>query len=88
MARHAVVLLLTAAAVGPTFAQGPTSPPTLPPTVLEPVSLRAPGPLSPADAARQREALIKGLKEDVVTFDPAAVTARLVDGHWQVRTAA
>jgi hypothetical protein len=86
MARR-VLVALWFAGIGPALAQPPASPPASQPTVLEPVSLRAPGPLSPADAARQREALIKGLKEELVTFDPTTVTARLTDGHWQVRTA-
>jgi hypothetical protein len=53
---------------------------------LEPVVLKPAVPLSPADAARQRESLVKNLKEDLVTFNPVTVTARSVDGRWQVRT--
>jgi hypothetical protein len=80
-----VVLTLWIAAAGSAFAQAPAPPQVPGPTVLEPVSLRAPGPLSPAEAAKQRDALIKGLKEEIVTFDSTAVTARMTDGHWQVR---
>jgi len=88
MARRVLVALWIATVAGAAAAQPPGSPQVYQPTVLEPVSLRAPGPISPADAAKQREASIKGLKEDLVSFDPNAVTARLVDGHWQARTAA
>lgn len=84
MVRHLAVALWTIAAVS-AFAQPPASPPLPQPTVLEPVSLRAAGPESAADAAKQRDALIKGLKEELVRFDPTAVAARLADGRWQVR---
>ena len=79
------VLALLFVAV-PALAQPPAAPEVLPPTVLQPVVLKPAAPPSPADAARQREALIKNLKEDLVTFDPAAVTVRTVGGRWQVRT--
>jgi hypothetical protein len=79
--------LFTTVAAGAALAQPPAAPGVLPPTVLEPVVLKPAAPPSPAEAARQREAIIKNLKEDLVTFDPAAVTARAVDGRWQVRTA-
>ena len=40
--------------------------------------------LSATDAARQREATVKALKEDLRSFDPDSVTARQVEGHWLV----
>lgn len=73
---------------GPALAQIPEAPQDLPATVLDPLVLKAPAPLSAAEAARQRDELIRKLKEDLVTFDPAAVTVRQVDGHWQLRTEA
>lgn len=85
--RHRVLgIAWVAVIVGPLGAQPPASPEVLPPTVLEPVSLTIAGPPSPAEAAKQREALIKALKEDLVPFEPGAVTTRLTDGRWQVRT--
>jgi hypothetical protein len=81
--RRMLVLLVGLSPV-PTLAQMPEP---LPPTVLEPVVLKPAGPLSPAEAARQRESLIKNLKENLVTFDAGAVQALAVDGHWQLRTA-
>jgi len=86
MPRRLLVALVGAIAAAPALAQPAPSPELLPPTVLEPVVLKAPGPLSPAEAAQQRDATIKALKEEIVKFDPGAVTARAVDGHWQVRT--
>jgi hypothetical protein len=78
----AVLALLTSAW---TLAQPPE---LLPPTVLDPVALKPAGPLSPAEAAKERAATIKALKEDVRTFDPYAVRAHQTEGRWQVRAGA
>lgn len=87
MDRRVFALVWMGCLVGTALAQPPAPPERLPPTVLEPVSLSAPGPVSAAEAARQRDALVKSLKEEIVAFEPGAVTVRMVDGHWQVRTA-
>jgi hypothetical protein len=88
MIRWVVAVVVTLAIPTLALAQPAPSPEVLTPTVLEPVSLRAPGPLTPAEAQKERDGLIKGLKEDLTTFEPGAVAVRLVDGHWQVRTEA
>lgn len=85
MVRISIAAVAAAGIAAPALAQPAAAPQPLSPTVLAPVTLRPPGPVSPAEVARQREALIKGLKEDFVTFDPSTVTAQLADGHWQVR---
>jgi hypothetical protein len=86
MVRLAIASMAALALGAPAHSQPAAPPRPLSPTVLEPVRLQAPGPVSPAEAARQREALIKSLKEEFTTFDPTTVTAQLAEGHWQVRT--
>jgi hypothetical protein len=81
MRRRVAAIILGACVAGPSFAQPPAAPEVLPPTILEPVN---PKPLSPAEAARQREATIAALKEDLVRFDPMAVTVKQADGRWRV----
>jgi hypothetical protein len=68
---------------GSAFAQPPAPPEILPATVLDPVHTK---PLTPAEAAKQREVDIAGLKEEIVAFDPNSVVARQVEGRWHVRT--
>ena len=43
-------------------------------------------PLSPSDAAKQREKAIAGLKEELVSFDPTDVQVTEVDGRWKLHT--
>jgi hypothetical protein len=77
--------VLVACFCRPVFAQPPAPPQMLPTTVLDPASTRPPGPLSPAEATKQRDAIIAALKEELRSFDPGTVTAGQVDGRWQVR---
>ena len=85
--RHPVAgVIWSVVLAGPLFAQPPAGPEVLPSTVLEPVRTGITGPPSEAEVAKQRDALVKALKEDLVTFETGAVTARLADGRWQVRT--
>jgi hypothetical protein len=70
---------------GSAIAQAPRPPQVLPTTVLDPASARPVGPLSPSEAVKQRDAIMKALKEDLRSFDPGTVSARQVDGRWQVR---
>lgn len=86
MRQPVIGIVWTAVLAGPLAAQPPAAPEVLPPTVLEPVSRSIAGPPSEAELAKRRDAQIKALKEDLVTFEPGAVTARLVDGRWHVRT--
>ena len=86
MRRRLIGVVCAAVVAGPLVAQPPAAPEVLPPTVLEPVARAIAGPVSAAELAKQREALIKSLKEELVTFEPGAVTARQTDGRWQVRT--
>ncbi len=54
-----------------------------------PSSLDDPGrnrPLSPAEASRLREKAIKGVKEDLVSFDPGEVAASELEGRWKLHT--
>jgi hypothetical protein len=75
-----LALWITASAI----AQPPRK---LPASLDNPPPERPAGPLSPSEAARQRDATIKALKEDIRTFDSATVTATQVEGRWQLRTA-
>ena len=86
MRRQIAGVIGTFVLAGPLFAQPPSGPEVLPPTVLEPLPLTIAGPPSEAEFAKRRDAQVKALKEDLVSFEPGAVTARQVDGRWQVRT--
>jgi hypothetical protein len=83
MKRLAIVAVVAAWVGGRLLAQPPAAPEVLPPTLLKPT-----GPLSPAEATRQRTEIIKGLKEDLRPIDPGIVTARQVDGRWKVMSGA
>lgn len=85
MKRIAIAAGVVMSIGGSVFAQSPPPPQVLPTTVLDPAATRPVGPLSPSEAAKQRDAIIKGLKEDLRSFDPGTVSARQVDGRWQVR---
>src|SRR5215210_718160 len=54
----------------PVHAQPSAAPQVLPTTIIDPASARPAGPLSPAEAAKQRDALIAALKEDLRSIDP------------------
>src|SRR4051794_15113464 len=84
MRRRLFATLLGTLLAAPALAQPAAPPEVLPPTILDPVHTK---PLTPAEALKQREADIAGLKEELVTFDPNSVIARQVEGHWHVRTA-
>lgn len=71
--------------VGAALSQSPRPGPDEPPPPAPPPADTTRGPLSPAEAAKQRDAAIKELKEDLRTFDPSAVTAEQAGGRWQVR---
>lgn len=65
----------------------PASPPrTLPPSLDDPKPTKPPGPLSPAEAAKQREQTIRELKEDLLRFEPQSLTAEKIEGHWLLRS--
>lgn len=66
-------------------AQSPPPPQKLPSSVSGPSTTRPAGPLSPAETARKRDAEIKGLKEEIRSFDNGAVEAVSVGSQWQVR---
>jgi hypothetical protein len=55
-----------------------------PPEVLPPTVLKSPGPLSPAEAAKQRAEIINGLKEELRPIDPSTLNAREIEGRWVV----
>jgi hypothetical protein len=58
----------------------------LPPAIADNARERPAGPLSPAEAARQRDATIRVLKENLLAFDPQGITAERVDGRWLMRS--
>jgi len=69
---------------GIVFAQAPPPPRALPPSLGDPARDKPARPLTPADAARQREAAIQALKEDLRSFDVESVVARQIEGRWLV----
>src|SRR5262245_2151581 len=85
MGRLGTAVVVAASFGGSVLAQPAGPPQVLPTTVLDPASTRAAGPLSPAEAAKQRDAMIAALKEELRSIDPGTVTAGQVDGRWQVR---
>jgi hypothetical protein len=83
MNRAIISAVFVICAAATTLAQPPRK---LPPTVDEPPPARPPGPLSPAEAAKQRENAIKSLREDIVSFEPTEVVATQIEGRWKVHT--
>jgi hypothetical protein len=77
----AIIGILTS---GILSAQAPPPPRPLPPSLEGQIHDKPTTPLSPAEAAKQREATIKALKEDLKAFDPDGAAARLIEGRWWV----
>jgi hypothetical protein len=86
MKRVAYATILGLSLAGAALAQTSTPPRTLPPSLSDKSREKPAGPLSPADAAKQRETTIRGLKEDLLSFDPQSITAERIEGRWLVRT--
>src|SRR5262245_3841497 len=80
MSKSLIATILAIWVAGNVLAQPPRK---LPSSVDDPVRDR---PLSPADAAKQRETAIHGLKEELVSFDPTDVSASEIDGRWKLHT--
>src|SRR5262245_40984367 len=83
MKRQGLAVVMAAWISGIAFAQ------SAPPVKGIPTSL--PGPIrdkppSPADIARKRDEDVKGLKEDLRSFDPDAVTVKRFEGRWLLQT--
>jgi hypothetical protein len=83
MARIAISagMVICAATIG--LGQTPRK---LPSSLDESPPARPAGPLSPAEAAKQREATIKALKEEIVSFEPSDVVVSQIEGRWKVHT--
>jgi hypothetical protein len=86
MKRVAIATILGMFFAGAAFAQTSPPPRPLPPSLADSAREKPAKPLSPADVARQREATIRDLKENLLAFDPQSLTAERVDGRWLVRT--
>jgi hypothetical protein len=84
MKRESLAVIIGVLTSGILFAQAPPPPRTLPPSLEGQIRDKPTAPLSPAEAAKQREATIKALKEDLKAFDPDGATARLIEGRWWV----
>jgi hypothetical protein len=80
MSKSLIAGILAIWAAGIAVAQPPRK---LPSSLDDPARDR---PLSPADAAKQRDNAIKGLKEELVSFDPTDVLVTEVDGRWKLHT--
>jgi hypothetical protein len=83
MKRQGLAVVMAAWMAGIAFAQ------SAPPAKGIPTSLPGPArdkPPSPADIARKRDEAVKGLKEELRTFDPDGVTVKRFDGRWLVQT--
>lgn len=85
MRRLASATIWGLCAVGSALAQAPRMPSDEPPPPAPPPAELPRSLLSAAEAAKQREAAIKELKEDLRTFDPSAAVAEQAGGRWQVR---
>lgn len=80
MSKSLIAAFLAICATGVVLAQPPR---TLPSSLDDPARDR---PLSPADAAKQRENAIAALKEEIVSFDPTDVSASEIEGRWKLHT--
>ena len=70
MKRLATATVMAVCVGSPVLAQPSAAPQVLPTTIIDPASTRPAGPLSPAEATKQRDALIAALKEDLRPIDP------------------
>ncbi len=76
-------VVLGVCVAGPSLAQPPRK---LPTSLGDPARDLPAKSLSPAEAARVREAVIKVVHEEIVSFSPDEVLASSIEGRWKVHT--
>lgn len=83
MKSQIIAVVLGACVAGSGFAQPPRK---LPTSLGDPARDLPAKPLSPSDAAKQRDNLIRAVHEEITSFSPEEVLASNIDGRWKVHT--
>jgi len=78
-----IVVILSVCVGSSSLAQPPRK---LPTSLGDPARDLPAKPLSPAEAARERDAVIKAVHEEIVSFSSDEVLASSIDGRWKVHT--
>lgn len=89
MRRLLIAAVLGTCATATAVAQPPRKLPTSldPPDRERPAQPAVPAkPLSPSEATKQRDAIIKALKEEIVSFNSSEVAVTKKEGRWKVHT--